>query len=128
MTRIRTFLMFEGAAEEAMNFYVSLFPDSKVLDIKKYEEGENAGKVYQAVFKLADTDFFCIDSPIHQNFSFTPSMSIFVDFESESELERVFAALSEGGSVLMPLDRYDFSARYGWVADRFGVSWQLNLV
>ncbi len=54
-------------------------------------------------------------------------MSIFVDCESPAELERVFAALSDGGEVLMPLDDYGFSQRFGWTNDRFGVSWQLNL-
>jgi uncharacterized glyoxalase superfamily protein PhnB len=54
-------------------------------------------------------------------------MSVFVDGESLAELERVFAALSEGGQVLMPLDDYGFSKRFAWTTDRFGVSWQLNL-
>ena len=54
-------------------------------------------------------------------------MSLFVECEDDAELSRVFAVLSEGGQVLMPLDDYGFSTRFGWVADRFGVSWQLNL-
>ena len=54
-------------------------------------------------------------------------MSIFVDCDSRSELERVFAALSDGGEVFMPLDNYRFSEAFGWVIDRFGVSWQVNL-
>jgi predicted 3-demethylubiquinone-9 3-methyltransferase (glyoxalase superfamily) len=69
----------------------------------------------------------CIDSPVKHPFSFTPSMSLFVDCESEAELEAVFVQHSTGGSVLMPLDNYGFSTRFGWVNDRFGESWQLNL-
>ena len=60
-------------------------------------------------------------------FSFTPSFSIWVVTESGDELERLFAALADGGTQLMPLDSYGFSARFGWCNDRFGVSWQLNL-
>jgi predicted 3-demethylubiquinone-9 3-methyltransferase (glyoxalase superfamily) len=58
---------------------------------------------------------------------FTPASSTFVDFDSVAELERVFGILSEGCQVLMPLDNYGFSQRFGWLNDRFGVSWQLNL-
>ena len=61
------------------------------------------------------------------DFTFTPAMSLFVDCDNTEELERAFAALSEGGKVFMPLDDYGFSKRFGWCSDRFGVSWQLNL-
>jgi predicted 3-demethylubiquinone-9 3-methyltransferase (glyoxalase superfamily) len=125
--QFRTHLMFEGSAEEAMNFYVSLFPNSAVLAVNRYEEGDHQGKVQVASFSLGGREFMCIDSPVKHGFTFTPAMSIFVDCESEAELERVFAALSEGGNVYMPLDNYGFSRRFGWASDRFGVSWQLNL-
>jgi predicted 3-demethylubiquinone-9 3-methyltransferase (glyoxalase superfamily) len=69
----------------------------------------------------------CIDSPMHHNFTFTPAFSFFMDCESEEEVRRLSAALSEGGNVLMPLDNYGFSRLFTWVSDRFGVSWQLNL-
>jgi predicted 3-demethylubiquinone-9 3-methyltransferase (glyoxalase superfamily) len=69
----------------------------------------------------------CSDSPVKHGFSFTPSSSTFVDFDSAAELERVFGLLSEGGQVLTPLANYGFSERFGWLNDRFGVSWQLNL-
>jgi len=60
-------------------------------------------------------------------FTFTPSISIFVDCEDEAERGKAFRQLSEGGEVLMPLDNYGFSTKLGWVNDRFKVSWQLNL-
>jgi predicted 3-demethylubiquinone-9 3-methyltransferase (glyoxalase superfamily) len=60
-------------------------------------------------------------------FTFTPSISLFVDCESEAELDAAFGVLSEGGKILMPPSNYGFSTKFTWVSDRFGVSWQLNL-
>ncbi len=76
---------------------------------------------------LAGQEFICIDSPVKHDFGFTPAMSIFVDCACAQELEEVFAALSMEGKVLMPLEDYGFSRRFGWLKRRFGVSWQLNL-
>ncbi|MGH6815240.1 MAG: VOC family protein [Hyphomicrobiaceae bacterium] len=81
----------------------------------------------QAVFTLNGQDIMCIDSPVKHAFTFTPAMSLFVDCASEAEIDRLFANLADGGQILMPLDRYPFSKRYGWLSDRFGVSWQVNL-
>ena len=127
--KITTFLMFEGVAEEAMNFYVSLFGGSEIQRIERYGPGEQGaeGTVKQAAFTLAGRDFLCIDSPAKHGFTFTPSISLFVDCESETELDAAFDRLSAGGFVLMPVANYGFSKRFGWVSDRFGVSWQLNL-
>lgn len=130
MTRkIMPHLMFEGAAEEAMNLYVSLFRDSSVIHIERYgPEGPGAnGSVKMATFMLADQEIICIDSPAKHGFTFTPAMSLFVNCENQEELDRVFQKLAEGGRVLMPVSNYGFSARFGWLQDRFGVSWQLNL-
>lgn len=60
-------------------------------------------------------------------FDFTPSMSLFVEMDDAQALDTAFARLSEGGNVLMPLDDYGFSPRFGWLVDRFGLSWQLSL-
>lgn len=129
--KVTPHLMFIGAAEEAMNFYVSLFGDSEILEIVRYgtDEQGSEGTIKRADFKLAGQDFICIDSPPVHDFTFTPSISIFVDCESETELQEAFDQLSAGGEVLMPLDDYgvDWSSRFCWVNDRFGVSWQLNL-
>lgn len=126
---VTTQLMFEGAAEAAMKLYVSLFPGSEILEVQRHGPGEAGaeGTVRRAVFTLAGRRFACIDSPPVHDFTFTPSMSIFVECESDEELGRVFGRLAEGGQVLMPLDDYGFSSRFGWLTDRFGVSWQLNL-
>ena len=68
-----------------------------------------------------------IDSPPVHEFDFTPSMSLFVEFETAESLDNAFAQLAEGGKTMMPLDNYGFSKRFGWASDQFGVSWQLNL-
>lgn len=126
-TNIRTHLTFDGTAEAAMNFYVDLFPRSEVIKVFHYDEGENKGKIHQAFFTLGGREFICIDTPIKHDWGFTPAISIFVDCESEEELERLYSALAADGKILMPLDNWGFSQRFGWVSDRFGVSWQLNL-
>ncbi len=103
-----------------MNFYVSLFPGSSVEEIIRYEEGENKGKILQANFTLGGNKFICIDTVAKHNFRFTPVISVFVDCESMGELERVYAALAEGGEALMPLGEYGFSQKFGWLKDRYG--------
>ncbi len=127
--KVTPFLMFEGRAEEAMNLYTSLFSGSRIEDIKHYgaEGPGKEGTVMLASFSIAGQMFRCIDSHVRHGFTFTPSFSIFVECESEAELDRAFAALSEGGGVMMPPGNYGFSSKFAWVADRFGVSWQLNL-
>jgi predicted 3-demethylubiquinone-9 3-methyltransferase (glyoxalase superfamily) len=127
--KITTFLMFEGKAEEAMNFYISLFADSEIKSISRYGEnqGGSKGSVLHAVFSLNGQQFMCIDSSVKHQFTFTPAISLHVMCDSEVEIDNIFAGLSQGGQILMPLDAYPFSKRYGWVNDRFGVSWQLML-
>jgi predicted 3-demethylubiquinone-9 3-methyltransferase (glyoxalase superfamily) len=126
---VHPFLMFEGKAEEAMNFYTSLFPGSKIEDVVRYGPGNPGpvGTIMKASFIVGGQKILCTDSFVHHAFTFTPSFSLFVDCESEDEIRRLAAALSENGGVLMPLDNYGFSRQFAWVNDRFGVSWQLNL-
>ncbi len=80
-----------------------------------------------ATFSLNGQRFMAIDSNIEHGFTFTPAMSLYIECETEEEIDSVFHRLSEGGQILMPLDAYPFSPKFGWVADRFGVSWQLTL-
>ena len=127
---VSTFLMFQdGTAEAAMNFYVSLFPGSRVTAVERYGQGEQGapGTVKVARFTLAGHEVMCIDSPAKHAFTFTPSISLFVECESAAELDHAFEQLAAGGQVYMPIDNYGFSQRFGWVGDRFGVTWQLNL-
>jgi predicted 3-demethylubiquinone-9 3-methyltransferase (glyoxalase superfamily) len=123
------FLMFEGSAEAAMSFYVSLFPNSAINGVERYGRGEPGaeGSVKRADFTVAGQRVMCIDSPVKHGFTFTPSFSFFVECETEEELGSAFGQLSSGGAVFMPPASYGFSTRFTWISDRFGVSWQLNL-
>src|ERR1700743_2988875 len=100
MQKITNFLMFTGRAEEAMNFYISLFEGSQILDVKKHGPGSHGteGSIMKATFSLNGQQFMCIDSPPVHAFTFTPSMSLYVNCQSEAEVEKLFNALSDGGS------------------------------
>jgi len=125
-----TFLTFQNKdAEEAMNFYVGLFENSKVNKVQRYGENGPAepGTILFAEFELNGSAFACSDSYIKHEWDFTPGVSIMVDCNNVEELEHLFNQLSDGGKVLMPIDNYGFSTKFAFVEDRFGVSWQLNL-
>lgn len=128
--RLSTFLMFQGGdAEAAMRWYVSLFDGASIDALERWGEAGpgRAGTVKLARFTVAGHRLMCSDSPPVHAFGFTPSLSLFVDCGDDDEFERLFAALSEDGGVLMPPGDYGFSRRFGWCNDRHGVSWQLNL-
>jgi predicted 3-demethylubiquinone-9 3-methyltransferase (glyoxalase superfamily) len=127
---VSTFLMFqEGNAQDAMSLYGSVFPGARIERIERYGPGEpgREGAVKVAHFDLNGHRLMFSDSYVKHEFTFTPSISLFVDFASADELDSAFAKLADGGKVFMPLDNYGFSRRFGWCSDRFGVSWQLNL-
>jgi predicted 3-demethylubiquinone-9 3-methyltransferase (glyoxalase superfamily) len=130
MAAVLPFLMFQdGKAEDAMRLYTELLPQGEIVEAERYGAGEQGaeGTIKRAKFTLGGQTVLCIDSPIQHAFGFTPSFSFFVECGSEDELGRLYAGLSAGGSALMPLGEYGFSRKFGWVSDRFGVSWQLNL-
>ncbi|HHT7236703.1 MULTISPECIES: VOC family protein [Bacillus cereus group] len=127
--KITTFLMFEGKAEEAMDFYTSLFNQSEIVSISRYDENGpgKEGTVIHATFTLNGQEFMCIDSYVKHDFTFTPAMSLYVTCETEEEIETVFNKLAQDGAILMPLGAYPFSKKFGWLNDKYGVSWQLTL-
>jgi predicted 3-demethylubiquinone-9 3-methyltransferase (glyoxalase superfamily) len=133
MEKIATFLMFvgeqHGKAEEAIEFYVSLFKDSRIITMERYGPGkeETEGTVKQATFSLNGQTFMAIDGGLEHSFTFTPAMSLFVQCETEEKVDRLYEELSRGGAILMELAAYPFSDKFAWLEDRFGVSWQLNL-
>jgi predicted 3-demethylubiquinone-9 3-methyltransferase (glyoxalase superfamily) len=113
--RVTTFLMFEGRAEEAMRLYAEIFDDAQIEELECYEAGESGaeGTIKRATLRLAEHTLRFFDSAVEHPFGFTPAISLFVDCDSEAEIDRLFARLSEGGAVLMPLDAYPFSRRFG---------------
>jgi predicted 3-demethylubiquinone-9 3-methyltransferase (glyoxalase superfamily) len=126
---VQPFLMFQGDAEEALTFYTSLIPDSRIEAIARYGPGQDGpeGTVMEARFTLAGQKVICIDSPVGHEFGFTPSFSFFIVCSDDVEIRRLVSALLEGGEPLMPLGDYGFSRLFAWVKDRFGVAWQLSL-
>ncbi|MEH6940736.1 VOC family protein [Bacillus sp. JJ722] len=129
MKKVTPFLMFQGNAEEAMNYYTSLIEESAITSITRYgaDEAGEEGSVMQATFSLKGQEIMCIDSNIKHDFTFTPSFSLFITCETEEEIDRLYERLSDGGGILMPLGDYSFSKKFGWIVDQFGVSWQFTL-
>ncbi|TMD61345.1 MAG: VOC family protein [Chloroflexi bacterium] len=133
MQKTTTFFMFVGEqfgkAEEAIHFYVSLFKNSRIITIARYGAGEQGpeGAISHAVFTLNGQEYMAMESNLEHQFTFTPAVSIFVNCEAEEEIDTLFQKLSDSGSVLMELNKYPFSEKYGWVTDKYGLSWQLNL-
>ncbi len=123
-------LWFDTQAREAAAFYCDLFPDSQVDSVTTLHDTPS-GDCDVVAFTLHGQPFMAISAgPM---FTFNPSVSFFVNFDPSREpdaaarLDRTWAALIDGGQALMPLDAYPFSKRYGWVQDRYGLSWQLIL-
>lgn len=116
-------------AEQAMNFYISLFENSEILNIQRWgKEGPGKeGSIMQATFLLDGKLFICSDSPPVHDWDFTPAFSNYVECQNEVEFQRFYSKLTENGKIAMPADNYGFSKKFAWVIDSFGVSWQLNL-
>lgn len=138
--KLTTFLAFPRDAEEAINLYTSLFDDGEVLSViraRADEPGWAEGTLQHAVFSLAGQQFMCINMPppgargndhaSWDQYSFSPAMAIYVQCGTDSEIERLYAGLSEGGETIMKPGSWGFSEKFAWVKDRFGVSWRLNL-
>ena len=136
-----TFLTFVGSqcgkAEEAINFYTSIFPNSEIKSINKYSEGEAGGTpelIKYGVFTLNETEYMVSESNYNHNWSFTPAVSLFIIDNSDELIQTLFEKLSSnGGRVMVPLDNYKgegdygFGKKFGWCEDKYGISWQFVL-
>ena len=129
MQRIVPNLWYDGAAEEAARRYVELIPGSRLGAVTRYGKagreihGQAEGSVMTQDFELAGTRVTALNGgPL---FRFTPAISFFVTLDRREDVDRAWAGLAEGGEALMPLDAYPWSPRYGWVADRWGMTWQI---
>ena len=131
MQKITPFLWFDNNAEDAANFYVDVFDNSKILNITRYNDdsakasGQKSGTAMTIAFQLEGQTFSALNGGSH--FKINPSISFFVYCESENKIEKLYNRLADGGVVMMPLDKYDWSPKYAWVQDKFGVSWQLDV-
>jgi predicted 3-demethylubiquinone-9 3-methyltransferase (glyoxalase superfamily) len=127
MQKITPCLWFDNQAEEAMYFYTSIFKNAKTGNVTRYGEAGPGpeGSVLTASFELEGQEFMALNGG--PEFTFTPAISFFVNCETQEEIDKLWEKLAEGGAVLMELAKYPFSEKFGWVQDRFGVSWQLNL-
>ena len=124
MKKIVPHLWFDTDIEEAAHKYVSLFEDSKILDTSTLYETPS-GDIVTMAFQLAGMEFQALGAP---DFQFNPSISLMVACETKEEVDRLYQALVDGGSQLMPLDAYPFSEWYAWISDRYGLAWQIMLV
>ncbi len=127
MKKITPFLWYDDAAEDASTLYASLLENSEITDVSRLpdENPGSPGKVTIVSARLAGRDVQAMNAgPDHL---FTPSSSMFVGCETVEQVDRLWEGLSEGGVALMPLDAYPFSERFGWVQDRYGLSWQISL-
>jgi len=130
MQKITPHLWFDKEAREAAKFYASIFPNSKVTNVSSLHNTPS-GDVDVVSFELFGHPFMALSAgPL---FKFNPSISFFVNFDpsrdknAQENMDRIWEKLSSGGTALMPLQQYPFSERYGWVQDRYGLSWQLIL-
>ena len=113
--KITTFITFNNQAEEAVNFYCSVFEDAEIYNLERFESGEPGAKatVINASFRLYDQEFLAMDVP--GGFPMGHGISLFVDCDSQAEVDHLWDALSEGGQVM----------QCGWLTDKFGVAWQI---
>ena len=131
MQKIVPNLWFDGQAGEAAGLYISLFANSKVGAISRYGKagyeihGQPEGRTMTVEFDLSGYRLLALNGGPH--FKFTPAISLFVVLETEAEIDALWTELSAGGAVLMPLQAYEWSRKYGWLNDRYGLSWQIML-
>ena len=115
MQKITPYLWFDTQAEEAANFYVSLFKNSRIVDVVHYDDATpgQAGRVMIVNFQLDGQDFVALNGGPH--FKFTEAISLFVNCQDQQEVDRLWDALSAGGEV----------QQCGWLKDKYGLSWQI---
>lgn len=127
MSKIAPFLWFDNNAKAAVDFYVSAFTNATIHNVARYPEGGRGtpGSVMTIAFEIEGMHFTALNGGTYASFS--PAISFFVHSASREEIDTLWEKLSTGGNVLMPLDSYPYSERFGWLEDQFGVSWQLML-
>ena len=115
MQSITPFLWFDNQAEEAVNLYMSLFDNSKIINVARYGDAGPgpAGQVMSMTFQLDGQEFMALNGGPH--FKFTEAISLFVNCETQEKVDRLWAKLTEGGE----------ESQCGWLKDKYGLSWQI---
>jgi predicted 3-demethylubiquinone-9 3-methyltransferase (glyoxalase superfamily) len=121
MSKVTPFIWFENKAEEAMDYYTSIFPNSRIIDIERYAgdqgipgEQELKGKVLTGTFEIMGQKFMCLDGG--PQFELTGAVSFLVEFDDQNDLDAVWDKLMDGGKP----------QQCGWITDRFGITWQIT--
>jgi len=131
MQKIIPHLWFDDKAEEAADYYISIFKNSKKLAVDYYDKqsaevsGKAAGSILGVEYEIEGFCFYNINGGSF--FQINPSISFFLNCQTEIEVDRFWNELSRQGKVLMPLDKYPFNDKYGWIEDKYGVSWQIMI-
>lgn len=133
MKKTAIYLLFVGEycgkGKEAMQFYTSLVEDSEIKSVEYYKSGDpegNEGDLKVGQFSIGGQDYMIEDSPLNHKFTFTPAVSIYINCENKDEIHSLYKQLSDGGEIMVPIDK-DSNEKFVWLADKYGVSWQLKL-
>ncbi|PEJ54526.1 hypothetical protein CN692_19530 [Bacillus sp. AFS002410] len=127
--RIIPFLTFSGNAEEAMNYYIRTFPDSKLVSLRRFTKEDRGveGKIMNGIIEILGQTFMVLDMDKESCPDFTWAVSFYLECKNDAEFDLIFDGLKSDGKVLMgPVEMNDFS-KVTWVTDCFGVTWQLVL-
>ena len=116
MQKVTPFLWFDGNAEEALNFYVSLFKDSKIANVRRNEKGGFGpqGALFSATLQIDGQEFMVLNAPGRQS-EFSEAISLYVNCESQAEVDELWSKLTEGGG----------ESQCGWLKDKYGLTWQI---
>ena len=123
---MRPFITVEKRAQEALDFYSSVFPSFSLISLNHHAEPHHE-LVMLGIFSIKGQEIMISDSFVSHEWGISPGISFFLDLDDKDELDTILKSLEEQGKIHMPANDYGFSKRFAWVEDKFGVNWQLNV-
>ena len=123
---MRPFITVEKQAQEALDFYSSVFPSFSLISLNHHAEPHHE-LVMLGIFSIKGQEIMISDSFVSHEWGISPGISFFLDLDDKDELDTLLKSLEEQGKIHMPSNDYGFSERFAWVEDKFGVNWQLNV-
>ena len=123
---MRPFITVEKRAQEALDFYSSVFPSFSLISLNHHAEPHHE-LVMLGIFSIKGQEIMISDSFVSHEWGISPGISFFLDLDDKDELDTLLKSLEEQGKIHMPSNDYGFSERFAWVEDKFGVNWQLNV-